>query len=88
MPFSADLYGGSNKSKKTTDEEELEIRKIRGLVAGMGIELSDAHDSIKDILRGKYAGGDANRAFEYAQFPGVYLSYANGLYELRVFLSD
>lgn len=31
----------------------------------LGIELSDPHGKIKDVLRGKYASGDADKALEY-----------------------
>ncbi|KAF8428623.1 ubiquitin carboxyl-terminal hydrolase-domain-containing protein [Tirmania nivea] len=64
QPFSADLYGGANKSgTKLTDEED-KIRKINAYLVSYAIDLPDAHDKIRDVLRAKYASGDVDKAVD------------------------
>lgn len=66
QPFSADLYGGANKSgtKLTDEEDSLKIKKINAYLVSYAIDLPDAHDKIRDVLRGKYASGDVDRAVD------------------------
>lgn len=62
--FSGGLYGDFRGSKKASKDEEEEINKIYSRVLNLGIDLERPHEKIQDVLRGKYASGNAEKAFE------------------------
>lgn len=44
----------------------LQIKRISSILANRcGIDLPDAHDKIRDVLRGRYSNGDVAKAVEY-----------------------
>ena len=44
----------------------LQIRRISSDLANRrGIDLPDAHEKIRDVLRGKYSNGNVEKAVEY-----------------------
>lgn len=48
----------------------LQIKRISSILANRcGIDLPDAHDKIRDVLRGKYSNGDVAKAVEYVMCP-------------------
>jgi hypothetical protein len=74
-PFSLDIYKKSSQEKShhslfhthihsSSATEDIEVKKIQGLIKQIGIELTDPTENIRDVLRGRFAGGDADKAFE------------------------